>query len=333
MPSAPSSTLPAEAEDELRAGAKKLQVTIPSDIPEYPSVPGSRSPPRYVTGPPVPQSRLDVFERLRADLDAEKIQVPGPLPVPGLQALKPESLVQTGFLARDLGSTTHQRVQHWLCPSSLNHPGQVNKPRLSPLAGIIVCGNQSAGKSSVLESISGIDFPRGDNMCTRCPCVVSLEVDRACKEPRVVLATDARYEKNRVECKLPEVAQHIIALTNIICDDGTSPPPRSPPQPGWTLAWSLASFFGVASVLLTARSHTVSSLCDLLLKHCLLMEHRFLNVQRRLGGSAFAPQLRNRGGPNPGVVTKIDSVAPDSDIVEKIKMSRRSDVKLKQVVS
>ena len=32
---------------------------------------------------------------------------------------------------------------------------------------LIVCGDQSSGKSSVLEAISGIPFPRQENMCTR----------------------------------------------------------------------------------------------------------------------------------------------------------------------
>lgn len=32
---------------------------------------------------------------------------------------------------------------------------------------IIVCGDQSSGKSSVLEAVSGFPFPRKDNLCTR----------------------------------------------------------------------------------------------------------------------------------------------------------------------
>ncbi|KAK4945475.1 hypothetical protein LTR10_015371 [Elasticomyces elasticus] len=32
---------------------------------------------------------------------------------------------------------------------------------------IIVCGDQSSGKSSVLEAVSGLPFPRKDNLCTR----------------------------------------------------------------------------------------------------------------------------------------------------------------------
>jgi len=32
---------------------------------------------------------------------------------------------------------------------------------------IIVCGDQSSGKSSVLEAISGVSFPVNANLCTR----------------------------------------------------------------------------------------------------------------------------------------------------------------------
>ena len=36
------------------------------------------------------------------------------------------------------------------------------------LPAIVVVGDQSSGKSSVLESISGIALPRGTNIVTRC---------------------------------------------------------------------------------------------------------------------------------------------------------------------
>jgi RNase adaptor protein for sRNA GlmZ degradation len=39
--------------------------------------------------------------------------------------------------------------------------------RYIDLPQIIVYGNQSAGKSSVLEAISGLLFPTKDNLCTR----------------------------------------------------------------------------------------------------------------------------------------------------------------------
>ena len=37
-----------------------------------------------------------------------------------------------------------------------------------PIPQIAVCGDQSTGKSSVLEALSGVPFPRGDGLVTRC---------------------------------------------------------------------------------------------------------------------------------------------------------------------
>lgn len=39
--------------------------------------------------------------------------------------------------------------------------------RYVDLPQLIVCGDQSSGKSSVLEAISGLGFPSKDNLCTR----------------------------------------------------------------------------------------------------------------------------------------------------------------------
>ena len=39
---------------------------------------------------------------------------------------------------------------------------------------IAVMGDQSSGKSSVLESISGIPFPRGSGLVTRCATEISM---------------------------------------------------------------------------------------------------------------------------------------------------------------
>ncbi|KAJ5566725.1 uncharacterized protein N7459_010107, partial [Penicillium hispanicum] len=47
--------------------------------------------------------------------------------------------------------------------SPLTRPAYISQPQ------IIVCGDQSSGKSSVLEAISGVGFPVKSNLCTRFP--------------------------------------------------------------------------------------------------------------------------------------------------------------------
>ncbi|KAK0887495.1 hypothetical protein LTR02_017178 [Friedmanniomyces endolithicus] len=43
-----------------------------------------------------------------------------------------------------------------------------------PLPQIAVCGNQSSGKSSVLEALTEVPFPRNDNLCTRFATEITL---------------------------------------------------------------------------------------------------------------------------------------------------------------
>ena len=46
------------------------------------------------------------------------------------------------------------------------------------LPSIVVVGDQSSGKSSVLEAISGVNLPRGDGIMTRVPIQLRLRKSR-----------------------------------------------------------------------------------------------------------------------------------------------------------
>jgi len=64
----------------------------------------------------------------------------------------------------------------------------VNLPQL------IVCGDQSSGKSSVLDAISGIPFPTKDNLCTR----FATDMHRLSISPwPLYLAQDVRKKSKR----------------------------------------------------------------------------------------------------------------------------------------
>jgi len=49
---------------------------------------------------------------------------------------------------------------------------------------LVVCGDQSAGKSSVLEALTGVDFPRSDNLCT--PYATEFNLRRAPQEALLI---------------------------------------------------------------------------------------------------------------------------------------------------
>jgi GTP-binding protein EngB required for normal cell division len=68
--------------------------------------------------------------------------------------------------------------------------------RYVDLPEIIVCGDQSAGKSSVLEAISGMSFPTKDNLCTRFATELVLRRDAT---PGAKISINSGPERSRDE--------------------------------------------------------------------------------------------------------------------------------------
>ncbi|GFR49982.1 hypothetical protein Agub_g12125, partial [Astrephomene gubernaculifera] len=44
---------------------------------------------------------------------------------------------------------------------------------------LVIAGDQSSGKSSVVEAIAGVALPRSDGTCTRCPTEVRMRANTA----------------------------------------------------------------------------------------------------------------------------------------------------------
>ncbi|XP_009113246.1 dynamin-related protein 4C-like [Brassica rapa] len=80
---------------------------------------------------------------------------------------------------------------------------------------IVVVGDQSSGKSSVLESLAGISLPRGQGICTRVPLVMRLQRSYS-TEPEIWL----EYGDTVVHTDEEHIAKAICAATDVIAGSG-----------------------------------------------------------------------------------------------------------------
>ncbi|CAA0304750.1 unnamed protein product [Arabidopsis thaliana] len=80
---------------------------------------------------------------------------------------------------------------------------------------IVVVGDQSSGKSSVLESLAGISLPRGQGICTRVPLVMRLQRSSS-PEPEIWL----EYSDKVVPTDEEHIAEAIRAATDVIAGSG-----------------------------------------------------------------------------------------------------------------
>jgi interferon-induced GTP-binding protein Mx1 len=86
---------------------------------------------------------------------------------------------------------------------------------------IVVVGDQSVGKSSVLEAISGIQLPRAKNICTRCP--LELRMKSTTGDEYAVIRDGTRSEdEGKTIHDMNEIADEVTRLTNEIAGTGTN---------------------------------------------------------------------------------------------------------------
>ena len=69
--------------------------------------------------------------------------------------------------------------------------------RYVDLPQLVVCGDQSSEKSSVLEALSGISFPRKDNLCTRFAIEVILRRSSECSTYVSIVPAPDRCEEDK----------------------------------------------------------------------------------------------------------------------------------------
>ncbi|TYG35741.1 hypothetical protein ES288_D13G006800v1 [Gossypium darwinii] len=82
---------------------------------------------------------------------------------------------------------------------------------------IVVVGDQSSGKSSVLESLAGVNLPRSQGICTRVPLIIRLQ-NHASPRPELYL----EYNGKMVPVEEPQIATAINIATDEIAGPGKS---------------------------------------------------------------------------------------------------------------
>ncbi|CAF4765592.1 unnamed protein product [Rotaria socialis] len=86
---------------------------------------------------------------------------------------------------------------------------------------IIVVGDQSVGKSSVLEAISGIQLPRAQNICTRCP--LELRMKSTANIEYAIIRNSKRSEDAAETLNdMNEISNAVTRLTKEIAGEGTN---------------------------------------------------------------------------------------------------------------
>eukprot|EP00942_MAST-04A_sp_MAST-4A-sp1_P006192 g6192.t1 len=210
--------------------------------------------------------------------------------------------------------------------------------------GVIVVGQQSAGKSSVLEQLTGIQFPRAQNTCTRVPTIVQLQVDSSIKCFSAKVSSNPKFPDNNStkQCKSPsDVGNAIQEISDILVEEKT--PIADKPihiryirakgavmtlidLPGITHHDAQNENFDIHKVTVDMVRKYIQN-DDMIVLVVIPANDDFGNAEalslvKKIDGA----ELRSIG-----VVTKCDMVPTgenQSDIIEKIRMSRESDTKL-----
>ncbi|CAF4015493.1 unnamed protein product [Rotaria sordida] len=86
---------------------------------------------------------------------------------------------------------------------------------------IVVVGDQSVGKSSVLEAISGIQLPRAQNICTRCPLELRMKSTTGIEH---AIIRSSKHSENEGETlyDMNEISNSVTRLTKEIAGEGTN---------------------------------------------------------------------------------------------------------------
>ena len=215
--------------------------------------------------------------------------------------------------------------------------GDLNKEKLS-VPCITVVGEQSAGKSSVMEYIADIKFPRAENTCTRCPTVASLVCDSSIEAPYATVGLDPDRKTHERVDDLEQIAIKIEELTDELTakiGDGDGVITNEPiyvrvvRPSGPTL--TLIDLPGITHMCTDGKQEDIHEVTTGLIDQYIKDENAVVLVVIPATadfGNAEALKMAKKYDPygtrTLGVVTKCDLSKPDDNLVEKIRMEGKN---------
>ena len=196
--------------------------------------------------------------------------------------------------------------------------------------GIVAVGMQSSGKSSVLENMTGLAFPRGEGTCTRVPTTVTVQYVPKTEPVGLTLASDPAFVENRRELQPDDsegFEEHIKTLTDILAPagaigtdpiyvkyakHGVGPTFTITDVPGITFTSNNDKNIEETTTNLTRRM--IAGNEETLILAVLPANNDFQNSKALKVAEEEDPEGRR----TIGVVTKIDNLPPGSKLVEHV---------------
>ena len=196
------------------------------------------------------------------------------------------------------------------------------------IPGVVVVGMQSSGKSSVLESMTGLAFPRSEGMCTRVPTVVTVSKagDGGPTGVTVASTPDFSEDVHRFEASDTHAfGEAIRTLTDKLAPEGRisdSPIYVSYKRPDGP-TYSLTDLPGI-TFCSTVQDDVEEQTVRLTKKHmenenalmlCVLPATEDFHNSKAL---RLAEKIDPHGDRTIGVVTKVDNLSPGDNLLAKM---------------
>lgn len=204
--------------------------------------------------------------------------------------------------------------------------------------GVLVIGAQSAGKSSVLERLTGISFPSGENTCTRLPTIVQMNVNPEIDASFALVSNNAEFSKATRCDAVVEIGNAITEVTSSTIDT-SAPIADKPIHIRYTRksgpVMTLIDLPGITHLDTKDREFNIHEVTSGMVKKYVSNENMvilvaipanddFSNSEALRIAQCFDPA----GVRTIGVISKCDLVPERSDIIQKLRMIRENDVKL-----